>query len=245
MWRVMHVNRWIRGGGWDGEQCLGWCMDWMFLFNEKMRELPLHLETEESIDFLNFLPLPPSEFNLRNNGCSVGIMWEVAHAAVTNPVITSSHNKLLWNRHASPLTQNAARLDLQLRRGLLDKQAAGCRRRKRRGGGRRWWSPPEPLVRICFLSVPTVDSPAALPLHGLCWSGSWCAFMPVRARSTAFRVILLLPYWAEWFTYFLNKRTPTLARRTVVHIPTFLLKFSKFLCFLLSLLFFPLTDQSD
>lgn len=53
---------------------------------DRVGELPAQLEIEGRIDCFLLLLSLPNEFNLWNNGGTVGIMWQVAHAAVTSAV---------------------------------------------------------------------------------------------------------------------------------------------------------------
>lgn len=111
--------------------------------------------------------LSHSELNVLNKGGSVGIMWEPAHAAVTNAV---KPNRLTGGS-ASPLSQNAARLALLTTNSLLleDRQDL-------------------------FARGAACGCPAGLLLYTVCWSRSRCVYVPVRARFSFFLVSLLLLY---------------------------------------------------
>lgn len=97
---------------------------------------------------LNVLLLSPFEFILRNNGRTVGIMWEVAHAAVTNAVIPYSLEaaRISSDTECCP-TRSAA---------LLANSQSDAGGRRGGGGGRRLSLP---SARICFLIALSVDSP--------------------------------------------------------------------------------------
>lgn len=79
------------------------------------------------------------KFNLWNNGQTVGNMWEGGTRSCNQCCKSFSTNRLLWKRRASPLTLNVAWLDWQL----------SCKLRL----------PSLSAARICFLIVPSVDSP--------------------------------------------------------------------------------------
>lgn len=95
---------------------------------------------------LNILLLSPFEFNLWNNGRTVGIMWEVAHAAVSNAVIPYRLEAARISSDTECCTTRSAALLANSQSG-----AGG-----RRGGGRRLSLL---SARICFLIALSVDSP--------------------------------------------------------------------------------------
>lgn len=150
-------------------------------------------EIEERID-INLLPLSRYEFNLWNNGLTVGIMRAEAHAAVTNAVIpyrltgcSGSSVHLLWRRM----------LPDSICRWLFDKQPVWLWRKTQ------WW----PLVsQDLFPHSAVCGFPAALSLHTLTFLkvGVRGVCVPVRVCTTFFWMILLLPHWAGWFTCFIN-----------------------------------------
>lgn len=101
------------------------------------------------MDF-NLLLLSPCESNSWNNGRTVGIMWEVAHAAVTNAVIPRRLEaaRISSDAECCP-TRSAALSETPLTTSQLG--AGG-----RRGGGLRLSLS---SAGICFPITASVDSP--------------------------------------------------------------------------------------
>lgn len=155
----------------------------------------MQLVIEGRID-VNLLPLSPYEFNLRNNGWTVWIMWEVAHAAVTNALIPywltgcsgSSSMHLPWHRMLPDSICSSVG-------EFLTNSQFWCRRKTQR------WLLPEPLICQDTFPHSAVDFP-----RSVCWSVRWCVFVPVRASV-----------FLKWSYYFLTGQSDSHIFSTCEH----------------------------
>lgn len=215
-WRVMHVN-WLVTGGWglgggrDGNNVLPKAR-----IRLKAREPP-RTAWDWGEDF-NLPLLSPYEFNLWDNGWTVGIMWEAAHAAVTNAVKPFfGWQAALEAPRISSDTECCPTRSAALLATLSTSSRFGA------GGGTQRRPPPEPRIsQDLFPHSAACGFPRSSFTAQFCWSRSWRVYVPVRACFSVLWVIFLLPYCDS---HIFSTCERTHAQRTKVYVSKSVLKY--------------------